>query len=77
MPTQDEQTEVDGFHIRFRRWGTALAKLRRACLSELRSAIARRKKITMTKRKEATEVEQNFMESCLLKGIRYRQLNLE
>ena len=70
MPTQDVQTEVDGFHIRFRRCGTALAKSRRACLSELRSAIARGKRIIVTKRKDATEVEWNFMESCLPKGIR-------
>ncbi|KAE9615095.1 hypothetical protein Lalb_Chr04g0251671 [Lupinus albus] len=34
MPSQEVQIEVAGFHLRFRRWGTAAAKSRRACLSE-------------------------------------------
>jgi len=67
MPSQDLHTEVDGFHAKFRRWGIALAKSRRACLSELRSAMTKGKIITMTKRK----LERSFMESCFLEGIIY------
>lgn len=77
MPTHDSQTEVVGFHVRFRRWGIALAKSRRACLSELRSAITKGKRITMTKRKEMSEVEGNFMASCFLEGIIQWQFNME
>ncbi len=67
-PTQDVQTGVEGFQLRLRRWGTAAAKLRSACLSEFKSEIARGRRVSMMKREVSTEVEQNLMGSCLTKS---------
>lgn len=51
MPTQDLQTGVVELQLSFRKCGTATAKSRRACLSELRSAKARGNRVTMMKKK--------------------------
>jgi hypothetical protein len=68
MPTQDLQTAAVGLQLRLRRWGTAAAKSRSACLSELRSEIARGRRLIMMKRKVNAAVEENLMESCLAQG---------
>jgi hypothetical protein len=61
MPTQEEQTGVAGSQIRLRRWGMALAKSRRACLSEFKSEKTRGRRLKMTKTKGRTEKGQDFI----------------
>uniref|UniRef100_A0A2P2LUT7 Putative inactive receptor kinase At5g58300 isoform X1 n=1 Tax=Rhizophora mucronata TaxID=61149 RepID=A0A2P2LUT7_RHIMU len=50
-PTQELQTEYEEFQLRCRRWGTAAAKSRRACLSEFRLAVARGRSMTRTNKR--------------------------
>lgn len=65
-PIQEVQIGVARFQLSFRPWGTVTEKLRRACLSEFRSAVAGGRIKIRKRRKDNDAKEKDLSFGCFM-----------